>query len=342
MVLKVYISTLSGNLKVKKEQSLILSLLNAKKVDFKEVDLADASNECEKCSLFEELKKKDKPLVPPHIFLDEEYLGGYEEFYEALEMEELESFLKLPGCKPKPFPALMRSSSSEGGSESKGEEKHEETSGTEDDPVVSKGEENANVSEDENQKDQVGEKEGEVYPIDRKLEGTGNDESIPKNVDKISLGDSSDSEEDEAEKSMPVKEVENEAQNLEDSDASSEESSDKSEAKSSKKGSDSDSSNGSTSSVRKRSESSSSGGSDAKIAKGSLEREESTDSASSVRKTSDQPVEPIRKKSGTDSDSDSSSDHSEHSSEKSTEVIKEETKDSNHSSSSESKSPDSE
>lgn len=25
---------------------------------------------------------------------------GYEEFYEALEMEELESFLKLPGEKP--------------------------------------------------------------------------------------------------------------------------------------------------------------------------------------------------------------------------------------------------
>ncbi|CAH8673378.1 unnamed protein product [Schistosoma haematobium] len=100
-------------MQVKKEQALILSLLSAKKVDFKEVDLSDVSNEPEKCSLFEELKKKDKPLVPPHIFLDEEYLGGYEEFYEALEMEELESFLKLPGEKPKPFSALMGSSASE-------------------------------------------------------------------------------------------------------------------------------------------------------------------------------------------------------------------------------------
>ncbi|CAH8651010.1 unnamed protein product [Heterobilharzia americana] len=137
MVLKIYTSTLSGNLKVKKEQGLILSLLNSKKVDFKEIDLSDISNESEKCALFEELKKMEKSLVPPHISWIMNTLElviflllnfqSFEEFYEALEMEELESFLKLPGDKPKPFSALVGDSNEGENGENSEEEKSEES-----------------------------------------------------------------------------------------------------------------------------------------------------------------------------------------------------------------------
>ncbi|KAA0185882.1 Sh3 domain-binding glutamic acid-rich protein [Fasciolopsis buskii] len=100
MVVKVYFSSLSGSSKVKKQQSELLTLLAARKIDFESIDLSDAINEDARNAVFEEVKKKEKSLLPPHIFCDDEYLGGYDEFYDAIEMEELETFLRLPGEKP--------------------------------------------------------------------------------------------------------------------------------------------------------------------------------------------------------------------------------------------------
>ncbi|CAH8624258.1 unnamed protein product [Heterobilharzia americana] len=247
MVLKIYTSTLSGNLKVKKEQGLILSLLNSKKVDFKEIDLSDISNESEKCALFEELKKMEKSLVPPHIFLDNEYLGSFEEFYEALEMEELESFLKLPGDKPKPFSALV-GDSNEGEKGENSEEEKSEESATMDKlaasvkgSVCSSGDEGSNDDKGEQISDDKGEQisddEDKVEePMDEMLMENDSGKEGTKPVTEVS------GSEDEEEINHVTKSIETAVKDSKGTDESSEDSSGEFEAKKSGTRSDGDSS----------------------------------------------------------------------------------------------------
>ncbi|KAF5398158.1 SH3 domain binding glutamate rich protein like 2 [Paragonimus heterotremus] len=113
MVVRVFYSSLSGSVAIKKQQNDIIDLLSAKNVQFEKIDLSEPNNEETKNAIYEGIKKLERPIVPPHIFSGDEYLGGYGEFKEAIEMEELESFLKLPGDKPKSFVCLAKDESSD-------------------------------------------------------------------------------------------------------------------------------------------------------------------------------------------------------------------------------------
>ncbi|CAH1799584.1 unnamed protein product [Owenia fusiformis] len=101
MVVKVYVSLLSGNMKLKAEQSKILSILQSRKIEFEEVDISSPNNENEKIFMREHSKTKKEGTfpLPPQIFNDQEYLGDFEAFEESVEIDALFEFLKMAPSK---------------------------------------------------------------------------------------------------------------------------------------------------------------------------------------------------------------------------------------------------
>nr|XP_018904906.1 PREDICTED: SH3 domain-binding glutamic acid-rich protein homolog [Bemisia tabaci] len=97
MVIKVYISGISGNKEVKKRQQRVVMILESKNIEYEAIDIAEPGKEAEKEFMQQNSKAKDsKYALPPQIFNEEEYCGDYEEFDLANELDELEKFLKVP------------------------------------------------------------------------------------------------------------------------------------------------------------------------------------------------------------------------------------------------------
>lgn len=98
MVIKVFISTQSGNSRIKKSQEKVLDVLSGKKIEFEEIDISDANRKEEKEWMWEHGKAKDgqpgKPL-PPQVFNGDVYCGDYDAFLEAVEAEDLNTFLQI-------------------------------------------------------------------------------------------------------------------------------------------------------------------------------------------------------------------------------------------------------
>jgi len=88
----VYHSSISCSPLIKKQQQAVLFVLSAKKYNVKLVDLA-----CIGESAKAEMRKiaDDPTCVPPQIAKGEEYCGGYDRFFEAVEDGQLLKFLKL-------------------------------------------------------------------------------------------------------------------------------------------------------------------------------------------------------------------------------------------------------
>ncbi|XP_063219081.1 SH3 domain-binding glutamic acid-rich protein homolog [Bacillus rossius redtenbacheri] len=96
MVIKVYISGISGNKEVKKHQQRVLMILDSKNIDYVTVDITEPGKEDEKELMQQKSNPKDaKHPLPPQLFNDENYCGDYEDFDLANEVDELEKFLKL-------------------------------------------------------------------------------------------------------------------------------------------------------------------------------------------------------------------------------------------------------
>ncbi|KAF7281473.1 hypothetical protein GWI33_004720 [Rhynchophorus ferrugineus] len=106
MVVKVYVSGISGNKEVKKRQQKVLLILDSKKVTYEVLDIAEPNMEEAK----EYMQNNSKLMgctigdpnprhpLPPQIFNDDEYCGDYDAFDMANEIDEMEKFLKLaPG-----------------------------------------------------------------------------------------------------------------------------------------------------------------------------------------------------------------------------------------------------
>ncbi|XP_030380083.1 SH3 domain-binding glutamic acid-rich protein homolog isoform X5 [Scaptodrosophila lebanonensis] len=103
MVLKVYVSNLSGNKEVKKRQQRVLMILDSKNIQYDIVDIAEPGKESEK----EHMQNKStsnggtvsdpepRHPLPPQIFNEDEYCGDYDAFDMANEIDTLEVFLKL-------------------------------------------------------------------------------------------------------------------------------------------------------------------------------------------------------------------------------------------------------
>jgi len=92
----IYISSVSGSLDVKKKQSRIEMVLQGKKIPYETRDVAVDEN------LKNYMKAKSGQNAPPQIFLDDEYLGDFDAFENAVE-EDLNSFLRhffSTSCRP--------------------------------------------------------------------------------------------------------------------------------------------------------------------------------------------------------------------------------------------------
>jgi glutaredoxin-related protein len=116
MVLKIYISGLSGNKEVKKRQQRVLMILESKHIPYETIDITEPGNEEDKQFLLEHGNKLGtaKYPLPPQLFMDEEYCGDYEQFDLSNDNDELEKFLKLTDediermksyVSPRPSPA---------------------------------------------------------------------------------------------------------------------------------------------------------------------------------------------------------------------------------------------
>ncbi|KAJ8680879.1 hypothetical protein QAD02_016666 [Eretmocerus hayati] len=95
MVIKVYVSGISGNKEVKKRQQRVLMILESKNIEYQVIDITEPGREADKEFMqLNSVAKESKYPLPPQIFSEEDYCGDYLDFDEANEMDELEKFLK--------------------------------------------------------------------------------------------------------------------------------------------------------------------------------------------------------------------------------------------------------
>ncbi|CAH1117401.1 unnamed protein product [Phaedon cochleariae] len=102
MVVKIIISSVSGNYEVKSRQQRVLSILDSKNIEYELLDIAGE----ESVEIKEFMKNATSyggtmsdpnpqyPL-PPQIFSDEHYCGDYDMFDTANEIGEMKKFLRL-------------------------------------------------------------------------------------------------------------------------------------------------------------------------------------------------------------------------------------------------------
>ena len=96
MVVKIYISGISGNKEVKKRQQRVLMILDSKNVEYETIDITEPGKEMEKEFMqSNSIARESKYPLPPQIFNEDEYCGDYEDFDLANEIDELEQFLKV-------------------------------------------------------------------------------------------------------------------------------------------------------------------------------------------------------------------------------------------------------
>ncbi|CAL1271441.1 unnamed protein product [Larinioides sclopetarius] len=100
MTIKVYISGISGNHEIRKQQQRVLFILSSLKIDFEVIDITEMGKENEREFMRTQCKLHNKPNpLPPQIFNEDDYLGDYEDFEAANEDDQLRPFLKLGGGK---------------------------------------------------------------------------------------------------------------------------------------------------------------------------------------------------------------------------------------------------
>ncbi|XP_025201429.1 SH3 domain-binding glutamic acid-rich protein homolog isoform X2 [Melanaphis sacchari] len=77
MVVKVYMSGISGNKEVKKRQQRVTMILDSKSISYDLIDITEPGKEDEKAYMQNNSKTKDgsKNALPPQIFNDDVYCG---------------------------------------------------------------------------------------------------------------------------------------------------------------------------------------------------------------------------------------------------------------------------
>ncbi|CAH0727889.1 unnamed protein product, partial [Brenthis ino] len=103
MVVKVYISGISGNKEVKKRQQRVLMILDSKNIKYEIIDITEPGKEDDKDFMQNNSKSNGGTVsdpnprtpLPPQVFNDDEYCGDYDQFDLANEVDTLEQFLKV-------------------------------------------------------------------------------------------------------------------------------------------------------------------------------------------------------------------------------------------------------
>ncbi|XP_041661782.1 SH3 domain-binding glutamic acid-rich-like protein 3 [Cheilinus undulatus] len=89
--LKVFYASVCGNLEIRKKQDRIFSVLDSKKIKYERVDITQCSDDKDKMRKL----AQNPTALAPQICKGDTYLGDFDAFENAVEMEDLESFLKL-------------------------------------------------------------------------------------------------------------------------------------------------------------------------------------------------------------------------------------------------------
>ncbi|XP_068698276.1 SH3 domain-binding glutamic acid-rich-like protein 3 [Montipora foliosa] len=87
----LYFSDISGNKQIKKRQMHIRSMLEAQKIPFEVVDVAQDQEALEKMRRLVD----DEEALPPQIMNGDVYCGTFEEFEASIEEGTLQEFLRL-------------------------------------------------------------------------------------------------------------------------------------------------------------------------------------------------------------------------------------------------------
>ncbi|KAM9339121.1 SH3 domain-binding glutamic acid-rich-like protein 3 [Symphorus nematophorus] len=91
MTIKVFYTSVSSNLEIKKQQQRISFVLESKKIAF---DLVDISV-CDSAKALMRETAGNPTALPPQICNGDVYCGDFTAFENAVENDELETFLKL-------------------------------------------------------------------------------------------------------------------------------------------------------------------------------------------------------------------------------------------------------
>lgn len=108
MVIKVYISGMSGSKEVKKRQQRVTMILDSKHIPYTIIDITEPGQEAEKDFMQKNAEHNGATIsdqnprhpLPPQMFNDAEYCGDYDDFDLANEVDNLEVFLKMEAPKP--------------------------------------------------------------------------------------------------------------------------------------------------------------------------------------------------------------------------------------------------
>ncbi|XP_078416704.1 SH3 domain-binding glutamic acid-rich-like protein 3 [Cetorhinus maximus] len=88
---QLYISSVSASREVRSQQSEVERVLEIKRIEYKRIDISVSE------TLLEEMRSRtgNPSALPPQIFNDNSYCGDYWQFYDAVENEEIDHFLKF-------------------------------------------------------------------------------------------------------------------------------------------------------------------------------------------------------------------------------------------------------
>ncbi|CAG9538004.1 unnamed protein product [Cercopithifilaria johnstoni] len=176
MTLNVYIASITANTEVRKQVQKVLMVLDGLGVPFKAIDITLRGNEQYRDFMRQNAlnKRCDGIPLPPQFFVDDEYLGNYMDFEEAVEDNQLPEFLRL----------IPSSAEDEDDDEGKDEENEEE--GT------SEGEMSEEYDDNYDEEGEDGQEGDEEGMTDEEMENDGRDVSSGLG----SSSDNADSKED--------------------------------------------------------------------------------------------------------------------------------------------------
>uniref|UniRef100_A0A914V6M4 Uncharacterized protein n=1 Tax=Plectus sambesii TaxID=2011161 RepID=A0A914V6M4_9BILA len=228
MALKVYIASITANTEIRKQVQRVMMVLDGMGIDYEAVDITLPGKEKERDFMRTNAKAREGQSValPPQIFYEDEFIGDYEDFDNAVEDNQLLYFLRLSAPSTAtthdgPAVTQMNGETANG---------HEEEKGDEEAAEEGEGEDVEDEGEGEGVEDEEGGEEGEEGAEEDGEEKEGDEEEEivddPEIEDEEGEGEKEaekDEEKADAEEEEDVEDVEIEDEEVEDVEIEDEE-----------------------------------------------------------------------------------------------------------------------
>ncbi|XP_060712777.1 SH3 domain-binding glutamic acid-rich-like protein 3 [Hemiscyllium ocellatum] len=95
MVITIYYASITATAELESQQNTIFNTLNCLNIKYQLLDLSAGQGLLDKMRA----KMGSESARPPQIFNGDQYCGGYEAFFEAVEAKKVKEFLKLETCQ---------------------------------------------------------------------------------------------------------------------------------------------------------------------------------------------------------------------------------------------------